>query len=234
MTLSIDFSHLSNHLQLIREQGRNVQLFAFRGDLHRGKTSLLQEANREQRYRLLYWEYEGSDSSLHSLDVDCLCRVHEKTDAGEQRRFPELNALEVLSPQIDEVVMGEKDYPRLIQLEKYISRSECNGRIVRREIERDIDGIPWGRETDSMPAIERFQARFVPQSLKMARELWHSHAETLECVLSLTQENLEKSQGLEIETLEVLSDGAGQRLCVRAWAGKTLIVDNVFLGSPHG
>ena len=216
-----------------------VRMVALCNPIHPGKIELLRAA--AERDRPLFLALRGPLPSRSELADWCrglsLCFFSEGI-SGEAP--PELSFARTF--RVDEIVSGEKDFERLRELET-VARTELGVLIRRAGIFRDIDRLPWSRSSDKLSAEERYSARFVPQTLDKAVQMVGNGELRAKRIVEQATENLEKSYGLEVLKVAILTDPAvdavvprleeeqpavvpGARLCITCRAGEHVIVDN--------
>lgn len=145
--------------------------------------------------------------------------------------------------QPDAAVFGDKDYQQAAVIEQMVEQLHFPVRIIRAPIFRDSDGLALSSRNVLLSAEERYRALYISKSLFKAEELVRGGECDVETLKAVTIENLEKSQGLRIDYVDIVDaksiapvtgrlNGPAQ-LCIAAFSGTTRLIDNIRL-TPGG
>ena len=141
--------------------------------------------------------------------------------------------------QPDVAVFGDKDYQQAVVIQQMVDHLHFPIKIVRAPIYRDPDGLAMSSRNLLLSAEERFRGLFISKSLFKAEELVRKGERDVALLKALTIENLEKSQGLRIDYVDIVDAAtlaplsgaiaAPAQLCIAAFSGTTRLIDNIRL-----
>ena len=139
----------------------------------------------------------------------------------------------------DVAIFGDKDFQQVRVLEQMVSDLHFDVRIVRAPIIREQDGLALSSRNVLLDANGRYHALYIPQTLRHAAELVSAGERNVERLLAIVRDNLERSGGLRIDYVELVSpetlepvsgllEGEAQ-LVVAAFAADVRLIDNIRL-----
>lgn len=136
-------------------------------------------------------------------------------------------------------VFGDKDFQQVRVIEQMVSDLHFDIKIVRAPIVREADGLALSSRNVLLDANARYHALYIPKTLNHAAELVAAGERSVEKLLGIVRDNLERSGGLRVDYVELVSpetlepvsgelDQAAQ-LVVAAFAGEVRLIDNMRL-----
>lgn len=139
----------------------------------------------------------------------------------------------------DIAVFGDKDFQQVRVIEQMVSDLHFGLRVIRAPIMRESDGLALSSRNVLLDANARYHALYIPQSLRHAQDLVRAGERSVEKLLAIVTDNLERSGGLRIDYVSLVSPETLQpvsgtltedaQLVVAAFAGDIRLIDNIRL-----
>ena len=132
----------------------------------------------------------------------------------------------------DVAVFGQKDAQQVTLIEKMVRELNMPLEIVRRETERELDGLAMSSRNSYLTQEERSVAPVLQQSLQLGKQLIEAGNRRVESVLQTMRALIEKEDGVRIDYLEIV-DRRTLKPAEEAIPGTLLMAGAMFIGKTR-
>ena len=134
--------------------------------------------------------------------------------------------------QCDVAVFGQKDAQQVTLIEKMVRELNMSVKIIRRQTEREADGLAMSSRNAYLTPAERAIAPVLQQSLQLGKRLIESGEEEVNSILPHMRELIESQLGLRIDYLEIV-DRRTLKTVEVAKADTLLMAGAMFIGKTR-